>query len=157
MPLSPLAPRRSIPVPCLSLAFVVGIPDTFLPSALRSPLLLGAWSHLLLWVPAAPIPCLPLTGVSIASMGPVVLPASSAASAPTSMAAAFVVALTTVLAPALHESDDPCQVVTPLDADALEGLLCQCDLLDAWWHVLDGIRNSFDMGASAPLSRSFLF
>ena len=57
-------------------------------------------------------------------------------------------------APALP---DPRTVVCPLDIGALVDLLRSLDLLEPWRPVVDGLRQGFNVGASAPVDRTFIF
>ena len=52
---------------------------------------------------------------------------------------------------------DPRQVVTPLRVDAVVDLLGSLNLLDDWQAVVDGLRNSFDVGATAPIPRTVMY
>lgn len=54
-------------------------------------------------------------------------------------------------------SPDPRSVVCPLDTSALVDLLGSLDLLDSWRPVVDGLRQGFDVGASAPIARTVIF
>lgn len=53
--------------------------------------------------------------------------------------------------------NDPRSVSTPLDADGLETLLKKLGLLEEWSHVINGIRNGFDVGIREIPPRSFIF
>jgi len=47
--------------------------------------------------------------------------------------------------------EDPRVVVTPLDADGLEAELRQQGVLKKWSHIIDGIRNGFDVGVKTQV------
>jgi hypothetical protein len=52
---------------------------------------------------------------------------------------------------------DPRHVVTPLDPNRAEELLCRYDLQDTWTHVIVGLREGFDIGIREQLPRSYIF
>lgn len=60
------------------------------------------------------------------------------------------------LGPASSDSD-PRMVVTPLDHHQVEDLLCKYGILDNWLYILDGIRNSFNVGISNSPSSTHMF
>lgn len=41
---------------------------------------------------------------------------------------------------------DPCCVVTPLDPNRAEELLCKYNLQDTWAHIIVGLHEGFDTG-----------
>lgn len=53
--------------------------------------------------------------------------------------------------------NDPRKVVTPLDTDEVEKTLCIYHLDKDWQHIVDGIWDSFDVGAKIPLLAMYLF
>jgi hypothetical protein len=48
---------------------------------------------------------------------------------------------------------DPRHVVTPLDPNRAEELLCKYDLISDWNHIITGLREGFDIGIREQLSR----
>ena len=62
----------------------------------------------------------------------------------------------TVLANAKPERD-PRMVVTPLDANAAEELLCKYNLYDTWKHIIEGLRTGFDVGILEQPSCTYTF
>jgi hypothetical protein len=47
-------------------------------------------------------------------------------------------------------------VVTPLQADRMEAMLARLGMEEAWQHVVDGIREGFDMGIGGQPSASIV-
>lgn len=43
--------------------------------------------------------------------------------------------------------DDPQTVITPLDADSIQNMLHDLNLLDDWSHIVDGLCSGFDSRA----------
>jgi hypothetical protein len=50
--------------------------------------------------------------------------------------------------------EDPPEVITPLDADALEGALREQGIFAEWAGVVDGVRGGFDVGVKEWPSRT---
>ena len=50
--------------------------------------------------------------------------------------------------------EDPREVVTPLDADALEATLREQGIFGKWGHVIDRIRHGFDVGVKSLVSHT---
>lgn len=58
---------------------------------------------------------------------------------------------------AANLADDPRMVVTPLIHAQVEELLHKYNILNDWHHIVDGIRNGFNVGVSEPPSSSHTF
>jgi hypothetical protein len=61
------------------------------------------------------------------------------------MAAASVEGLAMALA-AANPNPDPRKVVTPLDPNRVEELLCKYGLISTWNHIIVGLCEGFDVG-----------
>jgi hypothetical protein len=72
------------------------------------------------------------------------------------MAVASAVNPTTVQAVA-NLTPDPRRVVTPLNPDRAEELLCKYGISSPWRHVIIGLHEGFDIGICEHLSRSYIF
>jgi hypothetical protein len=53
--------------------------------------------------------------------------------------------------------DDPQTVVTPLDANSIQNMLHDLNLLDDWSRIVDGLRSRFDSGADPTLLHTLIF
>jgi hypothetical protein len=58
---------------------------------------------------------------------------------------------------AANPNPDPKKVVTPLDPNWVEELLCKYSLISTWNHMIVGLREGFDVGIREQLSRLYIF
>ncbi|CAL1699721.1 unnamed protein product [Somion occarium] len=67
-------------------------------------------------------------------------------------------ASTPVMVPqSVPTSLDPRNVTTPIQVDKVEALLQELGIAEDWRHVLEGLRNGFDVGVKDTPPRSFMF
>jgi hypothetical protein len=62
------------------------------------------------------------------------------------------VATSTMVLAAAKPNPDPWHVVTPLDADQVEKILCKYSLSSDWNHIIVGLCEGFDVGIREQLS-----
>jgi hypothetical protein len=74
----------------------------------------------------------------------------------TVMAAASMEGLAMVLA-AANPNPGPRKVVTPLDPNQVEELLCKYGLISTWNHIVVGLHEGFNVGIREQLSCSYIF
>jgi hypothetical protein len=53
--------------------------------------------------------------------------------------------------------DDPCVVITPFNHLRVEELLRKYDIFNDWCHIVDGLRNGFNVGIQFPPSSTHTF
>jgi len=102
------------------------------------------------------MPCLPLMASPFASTGLGTHHAPLGTHSPTFTAAASVVSPIMGLA-AANPMPDPRQVVTPLNTDQVEALLCKYNINSTWNHIIMGLHEGFDVGIQEQLSHSYIF
>ncbi|OBZ73599.1 hypothetical protein A0H81_06082 [Grifola frondosa] len=147
---SPACPPRRVG------AFAVDEETTYPTSAALTPPSRGIQSQPFPPEPGVNMPSSPLTVAPSVSPLPLLPPANTVTTAKISMAAAFAVSQDTVPVP-VADRTDPRFVTTPLNADKIESLLCDLNILDQWSHIVHGLRYGFDVGAGTSLPHSFTF
>jgi hypothetical protein len=138
------------------IAFGVAALDIFHSNAKRIEPQLANPQHPLPLMEKVNMPCSHPGASNSASTGLGSHHAPSEAPVQTFMAAASVERPAMVLV-AANPNPDPRKVVTPLNPNRVEELLCKYGLISTWNHIIVGLHEDFDIGIREQLSCLYIF